>query len=894
MRASFSFPVDTHIRLARRYNPGMNLLERDTYLQQLHEVLRRVQEEGGEIVFLAGEGGIGKTALIEQFLRDLPAGVGYSVVSCDGLGVPGPFGALFDIADALGPDVASLLQAQASREQIFRAVLGAFRAAPGAMVMVGEDAHWTDEATLELIRFLGRRIRSTHALVIIAYRDDQLGPYHPLRRVLGDLSNAPGVHRMELPPLSREAVGSLVARAGIDAEQVYALTEGNPFLITEIVDSGSTGVPVTVMDAVLARASRLSPEAQAVLDAAATIGMTVDPALLSAVIGGPIEDAIDECLAVGMLRERDDVIGFRHGISRYAVLDSMSSARRRALHQRVLEVLQRGPIDERQLGHLAFHAEEAGDVVATLRFAFEAARRAAAFGAHREAALQYARGLRFAAHLPDLERVLLMEAHAYECYLTGNLDEAITRQQEAISLSRTACDRLREGNGLRWLSRFFWFSGRTPAAFEAAEASREILEGLSPGPELGMAWSNLALLHMSAWDIVSTSEWSTRAIALADELGRTEIRIHAMSTIATARYANSDRDGLASLLEVARLGREHRREDDVTRALTNAALIAWLQQDLAVAEQLLDEALAWADERDLVAMALFQRALQAAVWVDRGRWEAAVAQAESVARLPATIVPARIMALAALGRARAVQGEDPWVVLDHARALAIGTGEMQRLLPVTLARAEAAWLEGDTSRVAGEIQSLVDHDVTRRNPWIAGQLGLWLTRAGQAVDPAGLARRHALEIGGMGAEAAALWEEMGYPLEAIRARASSGRIEDLRAAIHAFERLGAVADAVRVTRVLRARGERHIPRGPRAATRANAAHLTARELEVLGLLLEGATNREIADRLFLSAKTAGHHVSSILAKLEVSTRREAVARAHELGIVKDRESGNGK
>ena len=137
--------------------------------------------------------------------------------------------------------------------------------------------------------------------------------------------------------------------------------------------------------------------------------------------------------------------------------------------------------------------------------------------------------------------------------------------------------------------------------------------------------------------------------------------------------------------------------------------------------------------------------------------------------------------------------------------------------------------------------------------------------------------------------AAALWEAMGYPLEEIRARASTGQEEDLRSALDAFERLGARADAIRVARQLREMGARHIPRGPRAGTRANAGSLTARELEVLALLSEGATNREIADRLFLSVKTAGHHVSSILAKLEVSSRREAVARAREMGIAQDRD-----
>ena len=138
--------------------------------------------------------------------------------------------------------------------------------------MVGENAHWTDEATLELIRFLGRRIQSTRALFIIAYRDDQLDPCHPLRRVLGDLVNAPGVHRMSLLPLSREAVRTMAAGTAMDPEDILALTEGNPFLVNEIVDSGSAGVPGTVRDVVLSRASHLTAVARAVLDAGRSRG----------------------------------------------------------------------------------------------------------------------------------------------------------------------------------------------------------------------------------------------------------------------------------------------------------------------------------------------------------------------------------------------------------------------------------------------------------------------------------------------------------------------------------------------------------------------------------------------------------------------------------------------
>lgn len=870
----------------------MRLLERDIYLQQLHDALHRVADGGGEMVFLSGEGGIGKTSLIEQFLSDVPGSVGSAVVSCDGLGVPGPFGALFDIADALGPEVVALLAEQAPRDRIFRSVLGAFRAAPGTMVMVGEDAHWTDEATLELIRFLGRRIRSTRALFIVSYRDDQLGPYHPLRRVLGDLANAPGVHRMELPPLSPGVVRAMVAGTGIDADEVYALTEGNPFLLTEIIESKTTGVPATVMDAILSRTSRLSPEGRAVLDACAVIGVTVDPSILAPVIGGPIADTVEECLAVGILRPHGSMLEFRHGISRYAILDSMSLPRRRALHRRVLDVMARLPVDERELGHLAYHAEEAGDAAAARDYGTRAARWAAAFGSHREAASQFGRAVRVSGGLPPDELAPLMEAWSYECYLTGDLREAIRIREDVVRLYRRAGDRLKEGDSMRWLARFSWFSGDVHAARRYAADAYALLSVLPPGPELAMTLSTLSQLAMLAQDAPVAIEWGERAIAMATDLQADDIRAHALINVGTARYERGEEVGRSMLEEAFLLAREIGADDDAVRSLTNLGWTAWTHHDLATAETNLETGIAFASERDLTAMELYQRAIRASVLLARGRLHDARSEAEGLATLPAAISATRVVALTTVGRAITIMGDDATAVLDELHRLASGMGELQRVGPALAAMAEAAWLGGDLAGLLPDLRRVFGEAMARGDRWTAGELGLWLHRACERPDVDGLPEVFALEISGQGAAAGDRWDAMGYPLEAIRARASTGLVDDLRAALEAFDTLGAVADAARIARVLRAMGERHVPRGPRKATRGNVANLTERELEVLALLDEGATNREIAERLFLSVKTAGHHVSAILGKLEVSTRREAVARAAQIGIGRD--SGSAK
>jgi predicted ATPase len=288
-------------RLANCYIAIMKMLERESQLATLHDHVQQAAAGRGRLVFLAAEGGGGKTTLVEQLAATLTDDVRMAIVSCDGLKMPGPFGPLFDIATALGPDVEDLLRDHAPRDRIFRAVLSALQSAPQPQILVGEDAHWTDEASLELIRFLGRRLAGTRTLIIVTYREDMLGPYHPLRRVLGDLVNKPAITRMTLRPLSLDAVRTLAASTGIDPVALHERTGGNPFYVTEIVAAGDATLPDSIRDAVLARAAPLSVETRAVLDVAATLGVIFDPDLLEAVIGGPIADAHARVAELGLL-----------------------------------------------------------------------------------------------------------------------------------------------------------------------------------------------------------------------------------------------------------------------------------------------------------------------------------------------------------------------------------------------------------------------------------------------------------------------------------------------------------------------------------------------------------------------------------------------------------------
>jgi DNA-binding CsgD family transcriptional regulator len=274
----------------------------------------------------------------------------------------------------------------------------------------------------------------------------------------------------------------------------------------------------------------------------------------------------------------------------------------------------------------------------------------------------------------------------------------------------------------------------------------------------------------------------------------------------------------------------------------------------------------------------------------RGDWAAATDDAAAVLAVPDIAPISRVTALVTRGLIRARRGDpDATGPLDEALALAEATGEIQRLGPVRGARAEVAWLAGDLQRSAAEAQSVLDLALQRGSPWELGEVLLWLTRSGRrdaidrAPDPSALPLPHFRALTGDWAGAAAAWEALGCEYDAALALLD-GDEAAMRRALSICERLGARVTTALAARLLRERGARAIPRGPHARTRANPAHLTARELEILPLLAAGLRNAEIADRLFLSPKTVDHHVGHIFAKLDIHTRSDVPIAASRVGL----------
>lgn len=857
----------------------MGLLERDTVLRELDAERQEAVGGEGRALLISGEAGIGKTALVEQFICQRQREARILSGACNDLFTPRPLGPLHDVASQTQGQLSRLLQAETDRSLIFSACLSELQSQPTIVVI--EDVHWADEATLDLLKFLGRRIHLTRALLLVTYRDDELGQQHPLRLLLGDLATSTAVRRMALTPLSVEAVRQLAAERPIDAELLYRQTGGNPFYVTEVLAAGKEGVPPTVRDAVLARAARLSLSGRAVLNAAAVIGMRVEPWLLAEVTWAEA-GAVNESLDIGLLLAQGDTLAFRHELARQAILDSILPHQRVFLHQAVLDALKVSPLTRSDLTRLAHHAEAAGDREAVLEYAPPAARQAVAMNAHREAAALYALALCFGHGLPADRHALLLEAYAQECEIIDQQAEGIAARRRAVDLWRGLGNRLKQGENLARSVSMLTRSGQKAEAQRTSRAALDILEALPPGRELALAQRVQATLYLVNRDCQEALDRAQKSLDLAERFQDTEVLATARIATGTAWLFLDYERGCEHLERSLAIARDAGLDAWVAYSYTNLGSGSGELYQFQRAERYLAEGIAYAAERDLDRSRLYMLAWQALTYLHLGRWRDAAETASAVLHNPRVNANTRIRALIALGRIRARRG-DPSVdvALDEALELAARTDTIQDLGPAHAARAEAAWLAGSPELTLREACAAYNLAASKQHPWLAGELAYWLWKAGEAIEvPQWVARPFALQIAGDWRAAADEWERLGCPYEQARALAD-GDGEAQIAALTILEQLGARPMADIVRQRLRDIGVQAIPRGPRAATRENPFGLTNRQVEILALLTENLTNAEIAARLHISPKTVDHHVSAVLAKLAVSSRTEAAVLARQ-------------
>ena len=849
------------------------LLERDHELQTLADELDELGLSGGKVVLVRGEAGMGKSALVRAFAASHAQTAHILMGSCDDLLTPQPLGPFWDMARS-EPSLLEPLRA-GDRPAVLDTVLDLLSSSLRPTVIIIEDTHWADEATLDAIKYVGRRIGSTNGMLLLTYRDGEVDYDHPLRGVVGELP-PPSVVRMQLHGLSLDAVASIVGDSGLDALEVVAATDGNPFLVSEWVSTGADRVPPSVQDSVMARVAKLSPLAQDALKVLAVMPEDVQLANVAALTGAQ-EDMVAECERRGLLAVDGEFVVFRHELIRQAVESALGSSERIQLNQQVLDALG-SAADPAVLVH---HAREANDVGRLIEFAPRAAAAASALGSHREAVAHYRQLTPYLDTLGPESRAPILEAWSREEFLTDHLEEALHLNQLVVGTYRDLKDTRGESRNLAEAAHLQENLGRRDLAEQLSEQAIDVL---GPDPErsdLIVAVDMQSYLSWMSGDWPRAMDLIERALQLADGVDE-RVFIRALNHRGVAKAITDYPDGIDDLVEANERAAAADEWYEEVRALTNSGWMAAEARDLGFALESVRKAGTLAERYEIAIVGVYAAALEARILDWQGHWE----EAENVARdqLYSSALPLMV-ALPVIGSIEARTGrEAARSTLDRAWDVSSMASEYQRLGPSAVAAAEYAWLTGEQLVDDDSLRRVIDSGIKRGFQWSPGALAVWLWKR-KVIEraPEGIAEPFRLLIEGDAAAAAARWEKIGCPYDQAIALSHGGH-EDQLAAHALLEDLGASAVAAKLRQELRQEGVA-VPRtGPRRVE-SPASGLTARQSEVLHLLDEDLSNIEIADRLFVSPRTVEHHVSAILGKLDVQTRDEAVVQARAAGLL---------
>ncbi len=868
------------------------LIEREQPLQRLLSLADKTSGARGGIALVYGEAGIGKTSLLTAFYQQCNNPQQVALGGCDALYTPRPLAPLYDMVSVIGSEFKSLLASKAPTPEVVSAMLERVGQSQQLLILIFEDVHWADHATLDFLKAVGRRAAFLNILLVMTYREDEVGAGHPLSQVIGDLPQS-SVHRIPLAPLTENAVAKLDVRGLYNAPQLHAITGGNPFFITELLASQRTlneGPPASIQDSVNARLNRLSEAERDFLEVISIIPAALDPPLIRALFGSEGELLAMACVGRKLLTE--DARGqlrFRHELARLATMSRLSPVKLKQTHEKVFNALSQLP-GEPVMELLVQHAAGALYSAEVLKIAPLAAQAASSVGAHSQAADHLQTALRFVDEADPELAARLYEDWAYEAGLAHQIDdEVVAARKRAITLWRALERPEKVGENLRWLSRLHWYRGDAVKAQHVADEAVRVLETANSDDERAMAYSFRSQLHMLNDRMDEAIEWGERALQLAREIGAEEVQVHALNNIGTAKAYRGDKIGVTLLRQSLEKALQNDFHEHAARVYTNLACYAVDFRDFALAEEMTSEGIAFDTRYDLDAWTHYLVGVLAQLRLEQGRLGDAELIVRGVLKLDRLTLLMRLPAALTLARVLVFQGaEGAREQLDIALADAIATDEAQYIIPARLALIEYAWLNAFEDIARAQLESLLQLDATLFNPWHEGELQLW---AQQFTVPAqdrrydNLPAPYRLELAGRSKEALQHWQGYNSPLAAAICNLRQARDapeQRLRTVFDLLQNTGAWGLLEKASELAKHyQVDAHLPRrrrGPYRAARTHPLGLTQREQQVLELLASGASNKEISDALCRSQRTVENHVSSVLSKLNVSNRMEAMLR----------------
>ncbi len=880
------------------------ILERDELLTSVKARLDEASRGTGSVILVGGEAGSGKTSIV----RETVARWGHTVTvvhgACDPLTTARPLGPFLEIMahDALRPGLPS--GDTWSAADISAALLRELAAVQGPVLVVVEDLHWADDGTLDAIRFLARRVEQTRAILLATYRDDEIADRNRLVTVLGQLRRMPSTHHLETARLSVDAVRLLVAETNVDldADFVRRRTGGNAFFVTEMLAARGpmSTVPGNVQAAVLARVTGLGPGARRLVEVVAIAPRALEYDHAMAVSGAADED-LDEAIAVGVLSLERGWFEFRHELARLAVEQSIPSGRRRRYHRTLVERLVAAAdaapdgvaVDVSRIAH---HAVELGDGELVLHYGLLAADNAEARGSNRQAC-QYLGHVLHVADGVDAARVNGWRIRLGSLLrLVGDFEAAIVELEQAAADCRRRSDSVQLMTALRHLSNAHRDVGERTTAESLADRAVAAAQDSGEPIALAQALTHRGFLAMLARRPHTAIELASRGLQLAQESGDHAVVADAEHALACANLIGGDE--VEAIAHLTRLEAQAEEQGDTARR-------AWLAANLGSgcgevrryrdSVPWLNTAERLAAELDMDQAAAYAAAWQARVAFETGRWEEV---ADPVRRALGDLDPvlngrvdgpgglsyAAVTALGTLGRTRVRRG-DPGGREALVNAMDMGADhDFQYLWPVACGLAEDALWRGEVAAGLRWLSPVHAQAMASESAWGRGETSFWMARLGALAAPVAgpIAEPFALSLDGLWSEAAAAWEEFGCPYERALVLLDSGRTDLIGRALQILDSLGARPAAQWGRLLLRKLGESSVPAMPRTSTASNPGSLTNRQREVLELLIDGASNQDIADRLFVSKKTVEHHVSAVYGKLGVSDRPAAMVAGRRL------------